>query len=141
MSPTRFAWAWSLFPGYRPTALVLFSLIWFSVGLGLVTQSTQVRAEHPLPLEYLPIEWRVALWWVPALAGLVNAFWPPGKDKWGWALLSIPATFRACSYFVAAIFGWLDATYFISWAVILGILTLLALWPEPVPATVKEVEP
>lgn len=132
---TRWTWA-RLFPGYRPTALVLFSCIWFSVGLGLMTRPAQVEAEHPLPLEYLPLWLRVALWWLPALAGLVNAFWPPGQDKWGWAFLSIPATFRVFSYSVAAMFGWLDATYAASWAVIIGILTLIAFWPEPV----REVE-
>lgn len=133
----------ALFPGYRPTALILFSLIWFSVGLGLMTRPMQITAEHRLPLEYLPLEVRVALWWIPALAGLVNAFWPPGQDKWGWALLSLPATFRVVSYFIAAVFGWLDATYFISWAVIIGILTLLAFWPEPAraPLPPNEVAP
>lgn len=120
-----------LFPGYRPTALLLFSTIWFSVGLGLLTRPVQVETTHLLPIEYLPVWVRVGLWWAPAVAGVISAFWS-SEDKWGWALLSIPVTFRVTSYAIASVFGWLDPTYALSWTVILGVLALLAFWPEPV---------
>lgn len=128
---TRFEWAMRLFPGYRPTSLILFSLIWFSVGLSLITRPIQVESEHMLPIEYLPTWARVALWWVPAACGMVAAYWPPGHDRWGWVALSIPASFRVASYGAAAAVGWIEPTAAISWAVIIGILTLLAFWPEP----------
>lgn len=124
---------YNVFPGFRPTALVLFSLIWFGVGLGLITRgAAPLNPEHRLPLEYLPIWLRVALWWGPALLGLVAAFWPPQRDRWGWVLLSIPASFRAASYLFAGMIGWIDFSYAVSWVVICGILTLLAFWPEPI---------
>lgn len=119
------------FPGFRPTALLLFSLIWVSVGLGLITRPDSLDSTHRLPIEYLPIWLRVVLWWGPALCGVIAGFWPPGKDKWGWVLLSVPASFRAASYGIAAVYGWIDPTFALSWLVILGILALLAFWPEP----------
>lgn len=126
------------FPGYRPTALILFSAIWFSVGISVMTRPDSIESAEMLPIEYLPVWLRVALWWVPACCGLIAAFWPPGHDRWGWAGLSVPATFRAFSFLAAAVLGWIDFTHAISWLVILGILGLLATWPEPVTGEIRD---
>ena len=120
------------FPGFRATALVLFALVWFSVGAGIITRPNVVDAEHRLPLEYLPLWLRVAIWWVAAACAIIATFWPPGDDRWGWVLLSLPVSLRAVTYFAATCFGWLDVTHFVSWAVILTLVVLISFWPEPV---------
>ena len=119
------------FPGFRPMAMILFALIWFSVGLGLITRPDALEAAHRLPIEYLPVWLRVVLWWVPAAIGVVLAFKWPKYDRWAWVIMSLPASFRVISYSLAAMLGWIDITFSLSWLVICGILTLIAAWPEP----------
>lgn len=120
-----------LFPGFRATALIILAVVWFSVGLGLIDRPTIPGAGHPLPLEYLPLWVRVGLWWLAAVCAVVACFWPPGDDRWGWVLLSLPASLRVVSYGVGAALGWLSPSYLVSWLMILGLLLLLASWPEP----------
>ena len=87
-------------------------------------------------MELLPLWLRVALWWAAALGACVAAFWPPGKDRWGWVLLSVPVSLRVVSYTVGALFGWVDFTWALSWLALLAIVVLLAYWPEPAPTDV-----
>lgn len=121
----------SLFPGYRASALILMAVLWFSVGLGLIDRPFIPGAGHPLPLEYLPLWVRVAIWWVAAACGIVAAFWPPGNDRWGWVVMSVPASMRFVSYAVGALMDWIDTSYVVAWTIILLLLVLFASWPEP----------
>jgi hypothetical protein len=117
--------------GYRGTALLFFALVWTTVGLGVLDNPRAIDATHALPLEYLPLWFRAGLWFTAAACALTAAFWPPGNDKWGWAVLCIPIGLRIGSYVIAAIMGWYDVRYAVAWLTILGLVVLLAAWPEP----------
>jgi hypothetical protein len=111
-------------------ALLFFAVVWFTVGFGIIDMPNPPGATHALPLEYLPVWFRVALWFGAAVCAVVAAFWPKGQDKWGWVALGIPASLRVVSYGVAVLVGWIEPRYFFSWVFILGLVMLLASWPE-----------
>lgn len=129
--------------GYRGTALISLGLVWFAVGARIVTQPDDDPL-HMLPIEYLPISIRSGIWFGAAAVALIVAFWPPGKTKWGYTALVIPAAFRALSYLGAVILSavgqaigrpewgyadaWVDA---LVWSGIVGYVMLCADWPEP----------
>jgi hypothetical protein len=118
--------------GFRGAALLLFGFVWTTVGLGVIDNPRALDATHQLPLEYLPVWFRAGLWFVGAGAAAISAWWPKGNDKWGWSLLTVPIVLRCASYLGAAIMGWYDWRYAVAWVTILGLVILLALWPEPI---------
>lgn len=115
--------------GYRGWDLIVVSTIWVLIGLSIHLRGDP-DPEHTVMLEHFG-EWlRIAIWWGAAVVGYVTAWWPPGKDRWGWTALVIPPALRALQYLVAwglgvasgDMFGyagaWLEA---IAW-------TLVTLW-------------
>lgn len=123
--------------GYRGLSLTFLALVWFAVGARLLVDPNDPGSHligHRLPLEYLPIWLRVAIWWAAALAAVVTAWWPKGKTKWGFVALVVPASFRAISFTGALLLGahgglaWVDAAV---WVGITSYVMVLADWPEP----------
>lgn len=116
--------------GFRGTALMMFACVWIGVGVGVLRHPRPETASHILPLEYLGEDFRAAIWFAAAGVAIVTAWWPPGKDKWGWMALSIPAILRVVTYAVASVFGWLPVDFAITWVFITGLVFLLSAWPE-----------
>ena len=116
--------------GHRGMALLFFAVIWVGVGLGIVATPRPEGATHALPLEYLPVWFRAGLWFLGAVCAATAAFWPKGKDVWGWVLVGVPASLRVVSYGIAVLAGWIEPRYFITWVAILALVMLLASWPE-----------
>jgi hypothetical protein len=120
--------------GYRGWTLTFLGVVWFAVGARIFTRG-DLHPGHTMPIEYLN-EWvRVAIWWGSAIIAFVTAWWPPGKTKWGFVALMIPAGFRAGSYLGAVMFGyWSVLVDALVWTGIVGFVMLCADWPEPVEA-------
>lgn len=129
--------------GYRGRALTLVGLVWILVGLTVLREPERV----PLVSEWLPLWLRVALWTGAGLVALLTSWWPPGRDRWGFMALVVPAAIRALAYAWSWTLGlvsdgelgdsadWIGAT---GWVAIVGFVLLLAAWPEPVTITREE---
>lgn len=122
--------------GYRGLTQMFLALVWVAVGFRII-EVPDADPGHKLPIEFLPVWLRVAIWWAAALAAVVTAVWPPppgNKDRWGFSALVVPVAFRAISYTGAVIFGYggaaIDAAI---WIGVSGYVMVVADWPEPVP--------
>lgn len=113
----------------RAAMLCLFAVVWVTVGLRIIEQPRAV-ASHTLPLEYLPTWLRAGIWFASAACAVVAAWWPRGRDKWGWVALTIPASMRAASFCGAAALGWMSWWSPAAWVAILLVILLLSSWPE-----------
>ena len=94
--------------GRRGASLLLFAMVWFAVGLRLITEVDEDPL-HTNLTEILPLWLRVAIWWIPAVVALVTICWPSGgsRNKWGFVALVLPAALRAVSFLTTAVLGFL----------------------------------
>lgn len=117
--------------GFRGTTLLYLAAVWFGVGLTLIIRPDPDMA-HMYPLEYLPLWVRVCLWWVAAAVAVITAFWPEDAERWGFAILSLPVLFRACSYAATGILEYPHALVdAVVWTAVFGFVINTAQWPEP----------
>lgn len=125
--------AFRLTLGRRGLVLVLFGVIYGLIGVNYMQGNLSPTAEAnlALALRWLPIEaWGVA-WLVGAGLALVASHWPPGRDWWGYAVLSA-LSIAWCAFSAAgAMYG---AQYWLSGALLYACLTAVLLivagWPE-----------
>lgn len=118
--------------GFRGTSLLFLSLVWVAVGARIPGDPFDSPG-YRLPLEYVPIPVRVGIWWVAAAVAIIAAWWPPGRTKWGFIALSVPASFRAFSYLGAALFyGHPEILiHALLWLGVTGYVVNTSNWPEP----------
>ena len=118
----------------RGRALLMLAVVWVMIGLAVMFRPDPDIA-HRLPIEYAPHWIRAAIWWIPAGIAVVTAWWPVGKDKWGYVALVIPVAFRGISYTIAFALGVLTGNAYgwsgylletIVWAFVMGLVVHLA---------------
>jgi len=131
--------------GRRGLVLVVFSLVFAVTGLGALLEPAQDGGRFILYM-YLPIPFRLILWFVPAAVGLWAALRGTGRDAPGFAALVVPASIVAFSYAWSQVcyflgvtdyaFGW---TGLARWLLIFALLLIVSGWkestdPPPLPA-------
>lgn len=123
--------------GRRGAVLLLFSLLYMIIGLGYLYASTEqaamaLRAATQITSGELE-PWGV-VWIACSLIGFITAFWPPGKDNWGFSSLAGHAYLWSSFYFTSWVLygdeprGWIQGCLFLAFG---AALTLIAGWPEP----------
>lgn len=116
--------------GFRGTSLAFLALVWFAVG-ARIANDPDPDPTYMLLVEWLPVEVRVALWWVPALVAFIVAWLPTRHGKFGFVALVIPAAIRAFSFTIASPWHpelrW-DA---LVWVGVVGYILTVSAWPEP----------
>jgi hypothetical protein len=115
--------------GYRGLILLGLGAIYICIGLA-VLGADDYRPE--LVHTHLPILVRILLWSIPGLVAMVVA-WDDGWQAVGFALLFVPPSERAVSYFVAVITvpTMTRVPFVLVYLAILYIVTVVASWPEP----------
>lgn len=125
--------------GFRSPALTFLAFVWLAVGARLLTASDP-DPFHKLPIEYLPMQVRVLLWWLPAILAGIAAWVRVVPSRVGFVALVIPAAFRALSFTGAAATGLLTGDYpfwvaalveAVVWAGVTGYVIVAAAWPDP----------
>lgn len=110
--------------GNRGWDLVQIGLIWVVVGWSITQRDPD--PQDRVPLEYLGVPVRVAIWYAAAAIAIAVALWgstrTPGwvGDHLGFAALVMPAALRALSYWTA----WAEGA--------LGLGGAQSLWPNAV---------
>jgi hypothetical protein len=122
--------------GHRGTFLLMFGVIYLSIGAGIANvdpspvQQDGLRFLIAITSDYQTLGW---LWAGGGLVAAVFAFVPPWTDRWGFYALMLPAIAWAGSYAVAAAVGRdpllvLAGLVYSALAVAVG---TSAAWPEP----------
>lgn len=120
--------------GRRGLVLILFGIIYGLIGQSYVQGHISPTAEEnlALALRWVSIEAWGVVWMVAAALALIASRWPPGRDWWGYAVLSG----LAIIWSALAVAGRLiyDAPYALAAALVYGllaaILLIIAGWPE-----------
>ena len=102
----------------RSKDLLLLAVIWCVVGFFATRGDPDPN--YKVPLEYIGEPARIAVWYGGALAAVISVLRGPGRDSWGFALLTIAPAMRAISYWVAWILG------------VIGIDGAEPLWPDAI---------
>lgn len=77
--------------GRRGACLLLAGFIWLLVAWA-VSKTPLPPGRPPAPHELLPLSVRVFGWAATGVAGIVAAWWPPGRDDYGFfAMMFMPA--------------------------------------------------
>lgn len=116
--------------GYRGLILLMFGLIYVSIGLSVIG-AHDYRQE--LVHTHLPVPVRVLIWCIPGVVSAVVS----ADGKWqtlGFGLLFLPPAERAVSYFVAVVTvpTWQRLPAVLVYVLVLVTVTMVAAWPEPV---------
>lgn len=137
-----------LYPGERGMDLLLLGFIWLLLGFA-IAEGNETHRAYVFVIEYLPIPLRVAIWWGAAAVAFITAWWPAGKDRWGFVALVIPPALRATSHVVAVISGYLTDDKYgyhqdwipaLSWVTVTLFVWRLARHPElPTPISEERV--
>jgi hypothetical protein len=125
--------------GRRGAVLLLFGALFVTIGVGYFMSYTnhgaQKYVEQPigLALAIAPL-WFWGFCFIGiGLVGVLNAWWPPGKEIWGFSLLSGFCLAWAAVHFVSwtiydtAERAWVNGAMFLLAATL---LQLIAGWPE-----------
>lgn len=120
--------------GRRGLVLVLFGVIYALIGVSYCqgTISSTAHQNLHLALRWLPIQSWGAVWVAAAAIAVVASRWPPGRDWWGYAVLSgLSIVWGAFCVAGRVLYG---APYGLSAALLYGCLTaallIIASWPE-----------
>lgn len=117
---------------------VLLAGLWFLIGLTVWLEGDDDPYHH-MPLEWLPVELRVTIWWGAALFTIINLRLPPGRDHWGWAILAFPVALRALNFVLGTILGMLPIDPLgdtdawraaLAWTIVLAFVLRQAARPE-----------
>jgi hypothetical protein len=126
--------AFRLATGRRGLVLILFGIIYGLIGLSYTAGALSPTAAQNLhlALQLLPIHTWGVLWLVAGGLALVASHWPPGRDWWGYAVLSgLSTTWCVVSLLGRLLYG---APYGLSGALVYGCLSaallIIAGWPE-----------
>lgn len=122
--------------GHRGTFLLMFGVIYISIGAGIRSvepSAVQLEGLHYLSSaagRYDRLGW---LWIACGLTAAVFAFFPQFVDRWGFYALMLPSIAWAACYMVTAVLGGhsvltLAALVYTALAVAVG---TSAGWPEP----------
>jgi len=123
--------------GRRGAVLLLFSGLYAMLGVGYLLVPTDRVSEALTVATNLSggtVKWWGFLWLIVAVLGFVTAFWPPGRDNWGFSYMAGMAylwgAFYVLTYFVYGTDarGWISGLIFWAFG---GALSLIAGWPEP----------
>lgn len=116
--------------------LLLFATVFSLTGLRALIAPTEDEGQFIL-YTYLEPHWRALLWFVPAALAVAAAFRGTGRDGFGFAALSIPATIVAFSYLWSWIGYFAGATDyslgwsgFARWALVLAMILVVSSWKE-----------
>jgi hypothetical protein len=120
--------------GRRGLVLILFGIIYGLIGASYTAGnlSPTAHANLALALRLAPIYlWGVA-WILAGVMALVASHWPPGRDWWGYGVLSgLAIAWCAFSVLGRVIYG---APYALTAALLYGclaaVLLIIAGWPE-----------
>jgi hypothetical protein len=124
--------------GPRGQVLCVLGFVWILVGVSVLTTPSSPTPGVFLE-QHLPAWARGVLWIGTGVAGIVAAWWPPGRDHWGFtALVAMPLA-RFTFYTLSTIFwllpdieghsrAWVSAAV---WGAIAEFIMIVAGWPEP----------
>ena len=121
--------------GRRGAVLILFGIVYVFLGIGYMGPLPETTTDQlVLALNWgMPIQFWGACWLGVGILGLINAFYPPGKDSYGFITMGLMAYLWSAFLIV----GWVQ--YQPPRALILGFLmasfgaalTIIAGWAEP----------
>ena len=124
--------------GRRGLVLVLVGVCWVLLGISVIL--TPYSSQGWVPHEEIPGWARGSVWIITGCVGIVTAWWPPGKDRWGFAAIVLMPLERAASFAVAAVGwalpgiehgaprGWISA---LIWSAVVALIMLITGWQEP----------
>ena len=113
--------------GKRGLVLLMFGGVWASIGIGLrdAPQSRSIPLFHSIPME-----WQAWAWIATGLLAIFLAL--TARNEWrGYPVLFPMPFFQAVGYGVGLFTNHLPLTGVVVWALLVGILFVLADWPEP----------
>lgn len=119
--------------GRRGAVLVLFGVIYGLIGINYIqgNLSPTGAANLHLALRWMPIQGWGVVWVVGGCLALIASHWPPGKDWWGYGVLSALSVSWCAFSGTGALYGahyWLSGV--LVYACLTAVLLMVASWPE-----------
>ena len=113
--------------GKRGLVLLMFGGVWVSIGL----VARDVPQARSLPLyHFIPMQWQAWAWIVTGLLAVLLTL--TARNEWrGYPVLFPMPFMQAVGYGVGFFTNHLSFVMFDMWLLLLGILVVIADWPEP----------
>lgn len=120
--------------GRRGAVLTLLGLVYALIGVSYVTDPLTASQQQILHLatQIAPIAFWGSCYIVIGLLAVLAAYWPPGRDWWGFGALMLLSVAWTGTY-VAAVFNAVDGAFIgvLRQVVVITLLAIISGWREP----------